>query len=431
MTLKTYRAASIAEALSQIKADFGNDAVILHTRKFKQGGFLGFNARDMVEVTASNGVNVPPRRAPRTPRRQAQGNLLRDTYLPSTTPNDQTTGSVTNANVEASVQRSIPPMAQSRVTAQAASPISTPIVQANTHAVPAIEDEIASIKKLVGQVLQRTASSSIPSLPEHLFEYYLKLLESEVASELADEIVALVQGELTSAELSDDSIVRESVLRHLASSIPVADTIPAPGRHDDGRPLTIALVGPTGVGKTTTIAKLAAAYKLRYNKKIGLLTCDTYRIAAVDQLRTYAQIMGVELHVAQSPEQVTAALETFSDCDAILIDTAGRSQHDQPKLNELKLLLDAARPHETHLVLSGASSQSVLLAAASRFESTRPNRVIFTKLDETVSFGVIINAARTIGTKLSFITTGQDVPDNIEPGRPEKIARLALGGATP
>ncbi|MFG0257306.1 MAG: flagellar biosynthesis protein FlhF [Phycisphaerales bacterium JB043] len=428
MTLKTYRAASIAEALDQIKADFGNDAVILHTRKFKQGGFLGFNAREMVEVTASNAVNVPPRRAQRPPTRQRQGTLLRDTYESATA---HVPDSVTNENVEASGAHAIPDSSAPRVRAQAATPISTPIVQANTHAVPAIEDEIASIKKLVGQVLQRTASSAIPSLPEHLFEHYLRLLESEVASEIADEVVGAVQAELSPQELADQSIVRESVLRHLASSIPVAESIPTPARCDDGRPLTVALVGPTGVGKTTTIAKLAAAYKLRYNKKIGLLTCDTYRIAAVDQLRTYAQIMGIQLHVAQSPDQVRAALDAFSDRDAVLIDTAGRSQHDQPKLNELKLLLDAANPHETHLVLSGASSQSVLLAAASRFESTKPNRVIFTKLDEAVSFGVIINAARTIGTRLSFITTGQDVPDNIEPGRADKLARLALGGATP
>jgi flagellar biosynthesis protein FlhF len=415
--------------LKQIKADFGNEAVILHTRTFKHGGFLGFNTRDMVEVTASNGVNIPPRRPTRQKQRPRPSQLLRDTYTPN--PQPIATGNVTDANVDAAQYTQTPqPRQPSRITAQAATPISTPVVQVNVPAVPALETEIASIKKLVGQVLQRTAGAATPTLPEKLFEQYLKLIESEVASELADQVVAAVQSELATHELADEAIVRESVLRHLAASIPVAEAIPSPGRCTDGRPLTIALVGPTGVGKTTTIAKLAAAYKLRYNKNIGLITCDTYRIAAVDQLRTYAQIMGVQLHVAQSPEQVAAACDSFADCDAILIDTAGRSQNDQPKLDELQALLHAAAPHQTHLVLSGASSQSVLLSAAERFRCTNPNRVIFTKLDETVSFGVIINAARHIGTKLSFITTGQDVPDNIEPGRAEKLARFALGCAT-
>jgi flagellar biosynthesis protein FlhF len=276
-------------------------------------------------------------------------------------------------------------------------------------------------------VLQKTHGAGDATMPDRLFNRYLRLVQSEVASELASEIVGAVRDELTSAELEDDAVVHTAVLRRLAAHIPVSENAPAPGKAEDGRPLTIALVGPTGVGKTTTIAKLAATYKLRHGKNVGLLTCDTYRIAAVEQLRTYANIMGVPLMVAQTTREMEAGCRALSNCDVILVDTAGRSHSDSGRLDELRSLVDAAQPHQVHLVLSGASSESVLLTAAQKFAVLNPEHVIFTKMDETVSFGVVVNAARKIGKRLSFITTGQEVPDHIEPGRADRIARLVLG----
>jgi flagellar biosynthesis protein FlhF len=265
-------------------------------------------------------------------------------------------------------------------------------------------------------------------MPDHLVQHYLRLLEAEVAAELADQLIADVRGELTAAELGDEAIVRQTVLRHLAALIPADPEIPRPGRSADGRPLTIALVGPTGVGKTTTVAKLAAAYKLRHGKRVGLVTSDTYRIAAVEQLRTYAEIIGLPLKVAMSPGDMAAICESLHDCDVVLIDTAGRSQRDAGRLEELRQFIAGARPHQTHLVLSSTASESVMVEAAQRFTHVSPDRIIFTKVDEAVNFGVLVTVARKVALKLSYITTGQEVPDHIEVGRPERIARLLLDG---
>src|SRR5690606_22768290 len=157
----------------------------------------------------------------------------------------------------------------------------------STALIPALESEIAAIKKMVGQVLQCSRQTALRvagdapgvpcgSMPNPLSQQYLRLIENEVASEIADEIIAAARDELTPAELADPSIVQQTLLRRIADMIPADAEVPKVQARD-GRPLTIALVGPTGVGKTTTVAKLAAAYKLRHGKRVGLVTSDTYR----------------------------------------------------------------------------------------------------------------------------------------------------------
>ncbi|MCW5766963.1 MAG: hypothetical protein KIT68_13420, partial [Phycisphaeraceae bacterium] len=321
-----------------------------------------------------------------------------------------------------------------------AEPVSPPSAAAEVARLalqpPALNDglrtELAAIKRMVGQVLQsRTGATTVPApaMPDALLKHYLAMIEHEVARELADEITAAIRDELTPAELSDDQIVRQAVLRRLESMIPVAHEITRPAKPADGRPLTIALIGPTGVGKTTTIAKLAATFRLRHGRKVALITSDTYRIAAVDQLRTYANIIGIPLSVVLTPAEMSAALQEHADADVILIDTAGRSPSDERRLAELRAFLHAASPHQTHLVLSSVASEAALLRTAERFSPLAPGMVIFTKLDEATNFGVLVNVARRTQARLSFITTGQEVPDDIEPSRPDRLARLVLDGA--
>ncbi len=292
----------------------------------------------------------------------------------------------------------------------------------------AIEAELAALRRMVTQVLQSSRSGAAGFHNDALTDVYAKLIENELAADLADEIATEVRQELSRDELASPDIVRQSVLRHLASYIPVSRSLTPAGTQQDGRPLTIALIGPTGVGKTTTIAKLAATYKLRRGKKVGMVTCDTYRIAAVDQLRTYANIIGLPLKVALTPADMRQACEQLSDCDVILIDTAGRSQRDVGKIDELRTLIDAASPHETHLVLSSTHSERVLAEAAAKFVDIKPDHVIFTKLDEAVSVGLVVNTLRRLKARLSFVTTGQEVPDQIELGNADRIARLVVDG---
>jgi flagellar biosynthesis protein FlhF len=256
---------------------------------------------------------------------------------------------------------------------------------------------------------------------------YLRLISQEMSDELADQIVNAVRAELSAEQLEDETHVRASMLRHVASFIPVAEQA-VPESTSDGRPLTIALIGPTGVGKTTTLAKLAASFKLRHHRKVALITSDTYRIAAVDQLRTYANIIGLPLEVALTPSEMKVAVDKLSASDVILIDTAGRSQNDDGRLRELQQFIAAANPHEVHLVLSSTAGQKVLLNEAEAFSAIGVHKIVLTKLDEAVSFGMLVNVIRQVGKHLSFVTTGQEVPTHLEIGRAERLAELILGG---
>ena len=266
-----------------------------------------------------------------------------------------------------------------------------------------------------------------------LAKLYTQLLEQQVSDEIAYRVVGDVKAELTAEQLGNGTLVREKLMQKLEQLLPANMNANGGGV---SRPSTgtgcrsICLIGPTGVGKTTTIAKLAAAFKLRQKQKVGLITIDTYRIAAVDQLRTYANIIGVPLKVVLTPTELVVAMKEMAECDTVLIDTAGRSPTDQLKLNELGQFIAAGKPTEVHLVLSSTTTQEAMEAALEHFSTVRtdpPPQIIFTKLDEAISFGVLLNVARTASKVLSYVTTGQDVPDNIEVGQPRRLARLILG----
>jgi flagellar biosynthesis protein FlhF len=450
MNLKTFRAPSMAQALSEVKKDLGKDAVILHTRSYKVGAVMGIGGKQVIEITAADQVSARgPSIRPTRPAAQSA-------FIPGTFPSLDGGGTAVierpppeqapepTGPVIMTKPVKVEDVAPRKSAAAPAKPASlaTKAVLAPTtnEAVASLQSELASIKRLVGQVLQcsrQTAATVSPSgaavvsmggMPEPLFAQYLRLQDAHVAHDIADALIGQVRDELTPDELAAPEIVRQAVLRHLAALIPVTGGMAKAGQGETGRPLTIALVGPTGVGKTTTIAKLAAAYKLRQGKKVGLITSDTYRIAAVDQLRTYANIIGLPLKVALSPREMAGACSSLADCEVILIDTAGRSQHDKGRLDELASFVDASMPDETHLVMSATVAESVLAKAAERFEVLKPTRVIFSKLDEAVHFGVIVNTCRKVGMRVSYVTTGQEVPDEIELAQSDRLARLVLDG---
>lgn len=434
----------MAEALSKVTAELGADAVVLHTRQFKRGGLLGLGAKPMIEVTAAHGQEV------RRHRQKTQGPSPRAALL-------QQQVAKPRASV-AAVAPEVPPLAGElikRTYAAAKAELAaqhTSIAEAPRRPAPApapapalhhdIHSEMREVKRMVARMMhQQKAPSANPGgnghahtasradLPDTLFDQYLTLIKHEVAEELADEIVAKVRQNLSDGDLNDEAKVRHAVRKVLTSIIPIdpaAEQFDAPG---DGRPRTIALIGPTGVGKTTTIAKLAATFKLKHNKRVGLITLDTYRIAAVDQLKTYANIIGVPLAVAMTPDELKDAIRKMRACDVILLDTAGRSQRDDPRLDQLKDFIRVAQPHHVHLVLSSTCAQSVLLETIERFSRIPTDSIIFTKLDEAVSFGVLVNVTRKVKKRLSYLTTGQEVPHQIEPTRAERVAELVLGHA--
>ncbi|MCH7813560.1 MAG: flagellar biosynthesis protein FlhF, partial [Planctomycetes bacterium] len=329
MKLKTFQAKTMAEALAQVKRQFGRDAVILHTRTFSRGGLFGLGGRPMVEITAARQMADLPRYAGPGP-------------APSGSPAPK-----------AMADGRGPP------TTGAAAIQAVPMT-------PQVADELAAIKDLVRDLARETRRCTEPALPDQLYERYQHLIANQVSEEIARQLVARVRDELTPQELGDEQAIRRQLAACIESMLPTAGAIRKPTLPG---PTIIALVGPTGVGKTTTIAKLAANFRLRENCSVGLITVDTFRIAAVEQLRTYAQIIDVPLEVVMTPSQLPAALERLNRCELVFIDTAGRSQNDTLRMNELKCYLDQAKPHEVHLVLSGTSSQRVVDTVLERFGS--------------------------------------------------------------
>lgn len=378
----------MAEALAHVKRCFGPDAVILSTRTVSQGGLLGIKAKPIVEITAAR----------ESPALADVGRTRRLAATPRPAP------------------ARLPLVSSERGAAS----------YATTEAAPAaLMREFGDLKSLMSDLMVETRRRNLSAAPKRLHEHYRNLLQNAVAEEVALSLVRRLEESLTPAEIKNGETVRQKLSSLLVESIPTAGPIVPTQR---GEPYIAALIGPTGVGKTTTVAKLAANFSLRERKKVGLITLDTYRIAAVEQLKTYANIIEVPLRVAMSAEEYRDAVMAMQDRDVILVDSAGRSQRDAMKIGELKEFFALAQPHETHLVLSSAAGERVIHQAIERFSEIGFDRIIFTKLDEAVGFGVILGALQKVRAKLSYITTGQDVPSDIEVGASEALARLILGG---
>ena len=286
-----------------------------------------------------------------------------------------------------------------------------------------IADQLRSIEQMVKSLSQTAAARRSDEVPSDLFHLYAELIDSEVEDTLAQEMVCRLKADYAEEDLGDvqcaKSRLSEMVQKEVRCSGPIRVT---PGQRK-----TVALVGPTGVGKTTTIAKLAANFRLRDGIRMGLVTVDTYRIAAVEQLRTYAEIIDLPMKVVTSPLEMRRAMDELSGLDLVLIDTAGRSPRDELKIQELQNFLTEANVDEVHLVMSLVASVRSLETTARQFAVAGTTSVILTKLDEAAGMGTLLSVARKIDTPISYLTTGQDVPDDIETAEADRMARLVLG----
>ncbi len=441
MKLKTYRAASMADALASVRRDLGMAAVVLHTRSYKVGAIFGLGGKPVVEITASDD---PRAMGPRQVRELTAAPVRPVAGSPAVGgQGTQDASAARSASGAGRAAEAVASQTVGRATAAASSQTGTPVAASAPGSEQTIEElrgELAAIRQMVGEALHSRAAE-VPKAPTSphlnastssdtgpLVAEYSRLIEAQVSRELAGVLTAAVQAELNPEEITSAESVRSAMRRQVEGMIPVATVTTPGGKQADGRPLTIALVGPTGVGKTTTIAKLAATYQLKHQLRVGLVTADTYRIGAVDQLRTYAGIIGVPLRVAMTAVEARAAVESMADCDVILIDTAGRSPADSRRLGELADMLALTRPHETHLVLSSTASEHSLRLAVRGFGGLRPDRLILTKLDEAVGMGVVLSVLREAAVQLSYLTTGQEVPADIEQGSSSRLAGLVLDG---
>lgn len=279
----------------------------------------------------------------------------------------------------------------------------------------AVQSELATMRNLLEKVI-----SKIPQGGGHSPVLDL-LTNNDIDIHIAEQIMKDLPVDYMKLEAESPEL-KQLLIAQIQTCLQKVEGIKVP---EKGRKI-VAFFGPTGVGKTTTIAKLAAKFAIQEGYQVALVTADTYRISAVEQLKTYSDIMGIPLHVVYTADELKEVLDSNQDKRLILIDTAGRSPHNNDQLDELKNLLQIDDDVEKYLVLSATTKYKDALDIVKNFSVCVPHKVIFTKIDETRNIGTVVNLLYQFPMSLSYVTNGQNVPDDIELVDPNKLTQLIL-----
>jgi flagellar biosynthesis protein FlhF len=310
--------------------------------------------------------------------------------------------------------------AKVEITAAVDTPLQTPLaaVREKDTQDHRLQREIVELKQMVNQLVSRQQKQNIEEKGP-FYRWMQRLIDNDVDPALAQQILTEIHEDFAVENALSDEVIELILLKKVKERLRTSD-VPEGAR-------ILAFVGPTGVGKTTTLAKLAARFALYHNKQVGMITIDTYRIGAVEQLRTYADITGMPIEVVMTPKDMPRALERLADRELILVDTAGRNSKNCLQVSELSSFMSALPTPETFLVLSATTKTKDLLRIINDFSKVNFNRLIFTKLDETDTYGAVFNVTCSSSLPVTYLTTGQNVPDDIEGANAEKLAKMILG----
>lgn len=392
MRVKRYVVNALPEAVTKIRTDLGKDAVILDTKEIKVGGFLGMFGKKKMEVIAAVESN-PPR--PEPPARKATPEV--HAVVEQILQTAQRSGASSTAVMEPPQH----PIAQQPPPASGGSPASTSNEQ---H----ILNEIRDLREFMTKITKQQSDT------HQLSEPMLQLKERLQKQELDEEWISALFDALQDKQTDENRTFEKDELWNEARNIIAGWLTPFSDAEINSEARVVHFVGPTGVGKTTTIAKLAAELTIKRGKKVGFITSDTYRIAAVDQLRTYANILNVPMEVVFSPMDLPKAYKALAERDLILMDTAGRNFRSEMHVSEVISLLYSNEPNETILVMSLTGKTTDMSIIAERFAKYGIRKVLFTKLDETTVYGAILNLILKYQLYPTYLAGGQNVPDDIE-----------------
>lgn len=407
MKIKKYLVKNIEEAIAQIKKDLGKDAYILSQKKVLKRGKLNLSNVEMIEVTAAV-ENA------KSDKDDISAALLSKKY---------NYGSPEQVKEEKekifSKLRPDPDELSRSQGVLAGREVPAPDISGIKDELRPLTQDVAEIKKLL-----RATNTGLDGYTEFkgiFFDLYLDLVENGVEKKLAGKLINTLQYQTDADKISDTELIRRQLFNLLTSYI----SLPAPLKMEKGKRKVIVLMGPTGAGKTTTIAKLASYFKLMESKKIALMTIDSYRIGAEAHLRTYAEILDVPFYSVYNERDLRLRLNQLEGYDLIFIDTTGRSPNDKKGLFIMEKHLSGipAEEKEVYLILSASTKSLDLYHTYEKYSIFKPDKFIFSKIDESLSLGNIFNLKMKTDIPVAYFTTGQRVPEDIEIAYPRKFAR--------
>lgn len=403
MVIKKFQGNTETEAIMLAKEELGKDAIVMNIKTVKPKGIYKIFKKMNVEVTAAIDDNV---------------SYSGDKSIPKSKESFQIPSIVSVPNFKDIIKEEKEKPVEAKVETSA------------------IEEKLNSLQHLLEQQMnekrdettnpetQNDSNNKSSKNSTYINLIFNQLLNNEVDEKYANQILNDIERTL-SKDVSVDNILA-SIYQKIVLKLGQPKNIEVkPGKIN-----FVYFIGPTGVGKTTTIAKIASSFMLEKKAKVALITSDTYRIAAVEQLRTYANILGIPIKVVYTEDEIREAKESFADYDLVLVDTAGRSHKNREQRDDIENLLSAINDEEkeVYLVLSATTKYNDLIKITETYKEITNYKLIFTKIDETSCVGNILNIRMLTNAPLSYATWGQNVPDDIGLINPQKIAKKLLGG---
>ena len=416
MTINKFQGKTEEEAIAKAKAEFGEDAVIMNVREVKPKGLFSVFKSSTFEVTAAmkeKDSYVNPASAMQNPQKLHDSiNLAADETieLPRSGETD----------FAKTMQKLVKPAAPQKETMRAMSEEKR------------LEERLDSLSERLEEKLSQAAPKEevAPKTPTSEELNFVRILYNTlIKNEVNEKYVNQILDEVEKFIRPGNSV--DTILSNVYQKLILRFGQPRTIELSNKKPKVVFFIGPTGVGKTTTIAKIASKYKVEYNKNIAFITADTYRIAATEQLQVYANILEAPMSIVYSEHELNEKLEKFAGYDLVFVDTAGFSHKNESQREDMKRLLqglDEQYAKEVYLVLSATTKYKDLLDIVDIYREITDYKLIFTKLDETTTYGNILNVKLYSKADLSYVTNGQNVPDDIEVFDTQKIVKQLLGG---